>query len=75
MRQSKSNVEVMLDILLRDFGYEVQGNRIIKRGIKGFTRDEVWGRCRDTFDAATQLCPIIADDGFTSRLVRIMRAE
>jgi hypothetical protein len=60
-----------LGMLLRDFGYRVEGNRIIKVGIRGFYPDRIWGTCRSEFDAAELLCPVIADPRYTARLVRI----
>lgn len=58
-------------ILLRDYGYRVEGGVLIETGIRGYTRDRVVTRVRDEMDACTFLCPIIHDDEFTDRLVKL----
>lgn len=65
------NANAFLTMLLRDFGYRVQGDAIVQTGVRGFTADRVWGRCRGLLDAAEQLCPVIADPEFTRRLAKV----
>jgi hypothetical protein len=60
-----------LAILLKDFGFKVEVTTIIELGVNGFTRDRIFGRCRDLFDAAEQLRPIIRDDEYTRRHMAI----
>lgn len=50
--------------LIRDYGYDVQGN-VILSGRRYF------GRCRSIFDAAERLCPIIRDTEYTDRLSKL----
>jgi hypothetical protein len=69
--RAKSKGPTALEMLLRDFGYRVEGNRIISIGIRGFFRNEIFGNCRNVFDAAEILCPVIADPRYTARLIRI----
>lgn len=59
-----------LQVLLRDYGFRVAGDTILEVG-EGCCRDRVWGRCRNLWDAAEQLRPIIADAGFSARLSKI----
>jgi hypothetical protein len=65
------NADTRLRRLLLDHGYDVQGNTIISKGIRGFCSDSAWGRCRSIMDACERLIPIIHDDEFTSRYNRI----
>lgn len=65
------NANAFLTVLLRDFGYCVRGDAIVQAGVRGFTADRVWGRCRGLLDAAEQLCPIIADPEFSRRLAEV----
>lgn len=58
-------------VLLRDYGYRVEGGVLISTGIRGHTRDRVVTRVRDEMDACVFLCPIIHDDEFTDRLVKL----
>src|SRR5205085_1654407 len=56
-------------VLLKDFGYKLDGNTLIQKGIKGFMSDRILpGRFKDAMDAAVYLCPIIKDAEFTRRL-------
>lgn len=64
-------MNIALKVLLRDFGFKVEGKTIIQLGIKGFTSDRVFGQCRDLFDAAEQLRPIICDEEYTRRHMKI----
>jgi hypothetical protein len=57
--------------LLLDYNYDVRGDTIISKGIRGFCPDSVWGRCRSIMDACERLIPIIHDDEFTGRYNRI----
>jgi hypothetical protein len=57
-------------VLLRDYGYKLEGNTLIELGIRGFTSDRIIpGRFSDAWEAAEYLCPIIHDDEFTRRLI------
>lgn len=69
MRETESS----LLRLIRDFGYDVQGNRIIEKGIRGFSSDRVISKCRSVLDATEQLRPIIRDDEFTTRAIQITK--
>ena len=71
MKAKRSKFETKLIVLLRDFGFRVEGTTIIENAVRGFTSERVWGRCRDLFDAAERLCPVIRDNNFSDRLVRI----
>lgn len=59
-------------VLLRDFGFEVQGDCLISRGIKGWTGDRIITRVRGLFDAAEFLRPYLSDRDYTARLNRII---
>jgi hypothetical protein len=65
-----SQTTTRLTVLLRDYGYRVAGDSIIQIG-EGCCRDSVFGRCRNVFDAAERLCPIIAHPGYTARFTKI----
>jgi hypothetical protein len=64
-------IDKTLRRLLLDYDYDVQGGRIIQKGIRGFTSDRVWGRCRSVFDACEQLIPVIHDRQFTTRFIKV----
>ena len=49
--QSK-RFETRIKVLLRDFGFRLEGRTLIENGIRGFTSDRNLGRFRDAFDAA-----------------------
>lgn len=70
MTQSQK-VDSRLTVLMRDYGYRVDGNAIISIGVRGFTVDSVFGSCKDKYDAAVRLCPIIAEPEYTERLNNI----
>lgn len=60
-------MDTKIRVLLRDFGYRVDGNAMISVGIRGFMSDEIVGRCRSMFDAMEQLQPRINDPEFSAR--------
>lgn len=62
-----TKVEKKLTILMKDFGYKVNGNEV--RG------GQISKKCRGIFDAAEILCPIIKDDEYTNRLIKITNPE
>ena len=64
------NATTRLAVLLSDYGFKVEGNRIIQKGIRGFTSDRIMGTCRSVFDAAEQLVPIVKNPEFTDRFIR-----
>jgi hypothetical protein len=64
-------VKTRLKLLLKDYGYEMQGNTLIEKAIRGFTSARVINRFRDVFDAAEYLRPVIADENFSNRLNKI----
>lgn len=53
--------------LLRDFGFTVRGTRIVQLRV-GWVGERDFGSCRDVFDAAERLIPIISDDTYYNRL-------
>jgi hypothetical protein len=65
--------DAQIAALLRKFGYRLAGRDIIASGIRGFTADRCWGRCRNAMDAAEQLIPIIADEKFSGRYREITK--
>lgn len=67
----REQIQAKLKQLLSDFGYEVQGNTIINKAIRGFCGPTIFGKCRDLWDATEQLCPIIHSDEYTNRLIAI----
>lgn len=73
--KKESVLDTKLKVLFRDFGFKVEGTTIIRLGIRGFTSDRIWGHCRNLFDAAEQLLPIIKDEAYTRRLLEITKPE
>ena len=65
-----SQTTTRLQVLLRDYGFRVAGDTILEIG-EGCARDRVFGRCRNLWDAAERLRPIIADPSFSARLSKI----
>lgn len=59
--------------LLLDYGYRVDGNTIIQTRIRGFTSEQIFGHCRDLFDAAEQLIPIIHEKDYQERFLEITK--
>lgn len=70
-----SALDARLGILLRDFGYQMQGNILISKGIKGFTSDRIVGSFRSVLSAAEYLCPIVSDEEYTNRFVKATQSE
>ena len=64
-----------LAVLLRDYGYRVDGRSIIALGIRGFCGERFVRRCRDLFDAAEYLESIIHDAGYSTRLAQLTRPK
>lgn len=62
----KSQTETILTVLLRDFGYRVVGDTILSLDC-AWVRSQVVGRCRNIWDAAEKLRPIIADPAYSAR--------
>lgn len=61
-------------VLLTDFGYKLEGGKLIQKGIKGFTSDQIMtGRFGNAMAACEYLCPIVKDADFTNRLVELGR--
>ncbi len=64
-------VETKLDrqcqVLLRDFGYRVEGSLIIQNAIRGVMGERIFRRCRSLYDAVEQLVPVIHSDEFSER--------
>ena len=67
----KTKTSTAIAILLRDYGFKVCGDTIIDLGVKGYIPARVWGKCRDVYDAAEQLRPIIADAEFSRRHTKL----
>jgi hypothetical protein len=65
-----SRTTTRLQVLLRDHGFRVAGDTILELR-EGCCRVRVFGRCRNIWDAAEQLRPVIADAGFSARLAKI----
>lgn len=61
-------METKLKVLLRDYGFTVQGTLIVDHGIPGFVPERVWGKCHSLLDAAERLRPIIREAEFGDRL-------
>lgn len=59
-----------LTVLLRDFGYRVEGHTLIASGC-GFYSDRLVRKVRSLFDAAELLRPIIADEEYSARLSKL----
>lgn len=57
--------------LIRDYGYDFQGNILIERGIRGFCSDRIVGTRRDLFDAADSLLNVVKDEEYSSRFTNI----
>ena len=64
-----------LRVLLRDFDHAFDGTRLIRLAVKGFTSERVVGRFSSPFAAAEYLLPLLADDEFTDRYLRLIHAE
>ena len=71
MKRKMSDFDTKLTVLLRDYGYRVEGSVIIENAALGRIPERVWGRANNLLDAAEQLCPTIKDDAFTTRLAKI----
>ena len=71
---NRNNVETRLKVLLRDYGYKMEGNLLISMAIRGFTSESIFGRYRDIYDAAERMVPIIRDDGYYTRFREICPA-
>jgi hypothetical protein len=69
----KTNYNTAAMVLLRDYGFTVQGKYIIRKGIPGFTFDRVHGHCKSLFDAVERLCPIINEPDFIRRKIALER--
>lgn len=65
------NTDTKLRVLLRDYGYAVEGDLLICKGVRGYCSDRVMRKVTDLFDAAESLIPIIADEGYSARFQRI----
>lgn len=63
-------METKLKVLLRDFGYEYQGNVLIQKGIRGWSSDRIVGRYRSLFAAADSLNSICGED-YVARWIKI----
>jgi hypothetical protein len=57
--------------LLARFDFEVRGNDIWQKRIAYMPAQPFGRTCRDIFDAADQLIPIIHDDGYHNQLNQI----
>ena len=68
-----SRLDKPLARLLLDYDYRVAGNTIIQVGIRGFTSERLFGHCRDLFDAAEQLIPIIHAKEYQDRFQEITK--
>ena len=64
-----------LEVLMRDYGFRVEGNVIIENGIRGFTSSRVFRHCRSVFDAAEQLIPVICDSDYSARFGQITKSD
>ncbi len=64
-----------LRVLLRDFDHAFDGTRLIRLAVKGFTSERVVGRFSSPFAAAEYLLPLLADDEFTDRYLRLVHPE
>lgn len=71
MAATLTKLDRQLTVLLRDFGYRFDGRNLIANAIRGFCGDEVVRRCRDLYDAAEQLRPIVKDDEYSRRHAEI----
>jgi hypothetical protein len=59
-----------LEVLIRDYGYRWSEPTLIRKGIKGFTSDQIIGNFRDIHDAAAYLIPIIKEDKFRELVLK-----
>lgn len=65
----RERVQSRYRVLLRDFGYEVAGNRLIRKGVRGLLADQLLPyRVRGLMDACEMVRPMIADAEFNRRL-------
>ena len=65
-----SSLNHRLGMLMKDFGYTLQGNRLIQKA-EGFMPSRLVGTYSNIQCAAEALCPIIADDEYTKRLTEL----
>lgn len=65
--QKPSSFERKLLRLIRDYGFDVQGNLLIQKGVRGLSSDITFRTVRGLFDAADQLIPILKDGEYTER--------
>lgn len=68
--KTNSELDRKLIRLMRDFGYYANAGSVYSMPIGGYPAQFV-RHCRDIFDAADQLCPIIADSEYTDRFVKL----
>ena len=61
----------MFEVLLKDYGYQLNGKMLIDLEVKGFRAPRIVGKFRSAMDACEYLCPIIHDAVFTNRLVKL----
>jgi hypothetical protein len=61
-----------LNVLLRDFGYKLEGRVLISCGIKGYTSDQIVGNFNSFLSAAEYLIPIIREEEYYNRYRAIM---
>ena len=63
----KSRRDERLEVLLRDYGFVMNGSALVMQGIRGFTSARIMGTFQSIFSAAEHLIPIIHEDEYTKR--------
>ena len=59
--------DARLGLLLRDYGFRMEGNRLISVGVPGFCLDRVLGVFRSPFAAVEWLMSMVSDVAFRDR--------
>ena len=68
-------MKTKFETLLNDFGYRLEGKTLIRKGIRGYTRDKIVGQRRDVFDAVESLVYIVCDKEYTERYLKLTHVK